>query len=335
MAKTNKKRRRQRRNRRLGMIIAAGAVVIGAVFFGVRGWLDRRQQDQWRQEIKAELDTRQQARTVVSQAQLPDSDIEVQAFEKLKANALKALDVDELVALQDENHRISKEELDSALKAKGDQLDEEALYFMENLSQYPGEWLQYYCNDPDRFEFVKAYPQRDSLQNPPAALDVSLESVPHLLQWDKRWGYIPYGDSLISIAGCAPTCLSMVFSYLKQDPTLTPTAMKTWSEKNGYYVSGAGTAHSLLDEAPAAFGVQGERIAVDQASISQALKEGKVLVFNMVPGTFTRVGHFIVVSREDNGKLVVRDPNSIKRTSRTWNYDEVLPETAVVWAYSR
>lgn len=59
--------------------------------------------------------------------------------------------------------------------------------------------------------------------------------MPLLLQWDKRWGYASYGDSIIGLAGCGPTCLSMVYVYFTHDLNGTPREIASYCEKNGYY----------------------------------------------------------------------------------------------------
>lgn len=249
----------------------------------------------------------------------PVNDIDESVLNALKTQALAGY----TTAADGEISRVADKESAS----------DQAVYFLEHLSAYDHDILAFYLNNPERFEFVKAWPDRASLQTPPAQLTESLNEVPHLLQWDTRWGYEPYGDSTIYLAGCAPTSLSMVLSYLKKDASITPAVIKSYAEQNGYYVSGAGTAHSLLSDYPAIAGVNAEQLYVDQEMISQALKEGKVLIFNMVPGLFTQTGHFIVVTGEEDGQLKVLDPNSNSR-SRLWSYEQVLPETAAVWAYS-
>lgn len=210
---------------------------------------------------------------------------------------------------------------------------DQAKWFLDHLQDYNEEMLVYYLGNPERFEFVKAWPQRDQYMTPPEKLDVSLDEVPALIQWSLDWGYLPYGDSTVFYAGCAPTCLSMVLSYLKQDPTITPVVLKEYAEQNGYYVPDAGTAHALLDDIGELYGVNDIRIPVDQETVHQALSDGKILIFNMVPGNFTTVGHFIVVTGEKDGKIVVHDPNNIGRTEKLWSYEEVLPETANIWSF--
>ena len=59
--------------------------------------------------------------------------------------------------------------------------------------------------DEDRLSFVEAYPQKDNYSNGPGTLSETLDTIPKLLQWDLRWGYIPYGENDIYLTGCAPT----------------------------------------------------------------------------------------------------------------------------------
>lgn len=262
----------------------------------------------------------------------PD-DVEQETFDTLKSQAISSLDVTELTAMAAQEE-LDEDTLNNLISSMDSAQNSQAIYFMENISLYPEDQLEYYLKDTDRFEFVKAYPNREEYQTAPETLEESLDSVPHLLQWDLRWGYEPYGNSTVAVAGCAPTCLSMVFSYLNQDPTLTPAVIKTWSDDNGYYVIGAGTAHSLLSDAAANWGVNVYGLPVSSDGVISALQNGQILILNMVPGQFTSVGHFIVADSydESTGMIHILDPNSNART-KEWNIDEVLAETAAIWAY--
>lgn len=317
---------------RLAIVILVPVLLIAALGGGIWLWNEHKIQTERKEEVLAKRQEWDQENERIA-VLLPHGDMEIETLASLKSQAM-ACRADNPWQAIDTDQKISQEQIDAASQNTMDASCSQAQYFIDNIDQYTGEMMKYYLDNPERYEFVKAYPQRADLQTPPAALEESLETVPMLLQWDTRWGYEPYGDSTVFYAGCAPTCLSMVFSYLKQDPSLTPAKIKSFSEENGYYVSGVGTAHSLLSDAALEYGVNVTGVPIDEASIKQALDEGKVLVFNMVPGTFTRVGHFIVVYGEQDGKLMVRDPNNIGRTEKLWSYDEVLPETAAIWAYS-
>lgn len=52
------------------------------------------------------------------------------------------------------------------------------------------------------------------------------------------------------------------------------------------------------------------------------------------PGTFTNVGHYIVLYGIDNANQIgVYDPNSASRSARRWGVVEVLNEVEAMWAY--
>lgn len=94
---------------------------------------------------------------------------------------------------------------------------------IKNQDDYPTSLLKLAMHNKETIPFVSAYPQEHqknlsmSLEN-----DLKDREIPLLLQWDKRWGYKMYGDEMMGINGCGPTCLSMVVSYLKQNPQYNP-----------------------------------------------------------------------------------------------------------------
>lgn len=325
--KKKKKKRKKRKGANLILLAALALLVAGGGFGAYTYWWKpySEEQERLRQEsisVEQSIALQQQYQEVISRIQHATAvnDISDAVLVHLKTLAVSSYLVDSSTG------EISRDEANV-------QISDQALYFLDNLAQYDDAILLFYLANPERFEFVKAYPERADLQVPPEALTESLDTVPALLQWDTRWGYEPYGDSTVYYAGCAPTSLSMVVSYLTKNATITPAVVKNYSDENGYYVSGAGTSNQLLSDYPETQGINVETLWADQESISQALQEGKVLIFNMMPGIFTQTGHFIVVTGEENGQIRVQDPNSISR-SRLWSYEEVLPETLAIWAYS-
>lgn len=78
---------------------------------------------------------------------------------------------------------------------------------------------------PDALEFVEGYP--DHKDDAPAETigDVVQGQFPLLLQWDARWGYVRYGDDLLAVTGCGPTCLAMAAAGLTGDNAITPAAV--------------------------------------------------------------------------------------------------------------
>ncbi|MEG1596606.1 MAG: hypothetical protein RR364_09270 [Lachnospiraceae bacterium] len=83
-----------------------------------------------------------------------------------------------------------------------------------------------------------------------------------------------YGKSLIGISGCGPTCLSMVAVYLLKDTSLNPKWMCQYSEKNGYYTSGQGTAWALMTDGARGIGLKSTELLLDKQRIIDQLRWG-------------------------------------------------------------
>ena len=96
--------------------------------------------------------------------------------------------------------------------------------------------------------------------------------IPHLLQWDERWGYQIYGDNLIAVNGCGPTVISMVAAGLTGDNTVTPYKVAKFAEQNGYYEGDAGTSWALMTEGAAQFGIHGKIRVNDPNSVKRSEK---------------------------------------------------------------
>ena len=94
--------------------------------------------------------------------------------------------------------------------------------------------------------------------------EVAAGVIPHLLQWDERWGYQIYGDNMIAVNGCGPTVISMVAAGLTGDNTITPYRVAKFAEENGYYEGDAGTSWALMTEGAAQFGSLWGRIGVER-----------------------------------------------------------------------
>ena len=100
----------------------------------------------------------------------------------------------------------------------------------------------------------------------------------------------------------------MVLSYLRQE-IIYPDDVAGWAG-NKYYVNGAGTAWSIFPVVYAKWGVRCTDIGKSQELLISALREGKPVIASMGPGTFTKGGHFIVLSGiTADGKIKVNDPN--------------------------
>lgn len=81
-------------------------------------------------------------------------------------------------------------------------------------------------------------------------------------------------------------------------------------------------------------GLNGTELHIDRDSMTQALRSGSPIIASVRPGTFTSVGHYIVLyGIDDADQIGVYDPNSASRSARRWGVVEVLNEVEAMWAY--
>lgn len=198
---------------------------------------------------------------------------------------------------------------------------------------YPPELLKALSLNPELLDFVKGWPDADGSVT--GGFDQAETASPHplLLQYDSRWGYYPYGDSNIGLAGCGPVCLSMVIFSLTGREDATPDKLADYSTKNGHYVAGTGTAWSLMKAAPAAYGVSAKELGLDEKAMKQCLDQGGMLICAMRPGDFTTTGHFIVIYGYDREGFLVNDPNSRERSGKTWPFSTLKPQIKNLWGF--
>lgn len=220
------------------------------------------------------------------------------------------------------------------------ELEQQALKYPEfeeiynSAQEYPEKLIAALCNNPEMYEFVKGYPQSDGTVSGGISSQELDEDYPLFLQWDRRWGYYAYGDSMIGLAGCGPTCLSMVIVSLTKNAEATPDRIASYSMNHGHYVEGTGTAWSLMTDAVSDYGITAKTISLDESIMKKNLDSGSVLICSVGAGDFTASGHFIVIYGHKDGEFLVNDPNCIERSGRTWSFDELSHQIRGLWSYS-
>ncbi|MDN8588143.1 C39 family peptidase [Paenibacillus sp. 11B] len=147
-------------------------------------------------------------------------------------------------------------------------------------------------------------------------------------QMDSRWADKPYGPrDTIGVSGCGPTSLSIVVSTLTSK-RIDPVTMANWAYNSGYLAEGTGSYHSLIPDGAQYFGLNVQGAAQkDQQTIINALASGKLVVAIMGKGHFTSSGHFMVLRGvTSEGKILVADPASRKRSEQEWDFPIILNE---------
>ncbi len=204
----------------------------------------------------------------------------------------------------------------------------------ENKELYPEAMLEALEKNPEIMEFVKNYPDSEPIVQGGIRDEEKAEKYPLFLQWDARWGYVPYGEDNIGLSGCGPTCLSMVIFSLTGNESATPDAIAAYSMDMGYYEYGAGTSWSLMTDATAQYGVSAEELPLWEESMKEHLDNGHMIICSMGPGDFTTTGHFIVIYGYDQSGFLVNDPYSRIRSNKTWDYDTISGQIKGMWVYS-
>ena len=210
--------------------------------------------------------------------------------------------------------------------------DYEKIY--DNRDAYPEELLNALCNNSEMLDFTLGYLEKEHTAKGGFTKKELEEKFPLFLQWDERWGYVSYGESCIGLSGCAPTCLSMVIVTLTNNKEATPDRLAVYAQEAGYYVKNTGTAWSFMTEGVTYFGLEGKELCLSKNTVFQELEQGHPIICSMAPGDFTSQGHFIVLVKVQDGKIMVNDPNSIERSSVLWDYEVLEPQIKNLWAFS-
>ena len=218
------------------------------------------------------------------------------------------------------------------LKIQG-KSDSDIQSIYENAALYPDKILQNLAINSEMKQFVIDYPSKINIVfDGDFTVDVLTDEVPLFLQYDERWGYADYGTSIIAISGCGPTCLSMAYTYVKQDGSMNPVKVADFSMERGYIGETNDTSWALMTEGARGLGLTSEELSLSKEDMTAALENNKVIICSMSPGDFTRNGHFILIRSYENGLFYVNDPYSEARSQVGWDYERLSTQISNMWA---
>ncbi len=204
---------------------------------------------------------------------------------------------------------------------------------LKKSDEYPKELIELVKKNEETYDFVKDYPNRETYQK--ATLDISKDvkkgKVPLLMQWDKRWGYDAYGDAMIALSGCGPTCMTMAYLYHTGDTSMNPKKMAEYAQDNGYHTD-EGTSWTFWTDGAAGLGLYGEEISLNESTIDAVLDCGGLVVCSMAPGDFTDTGHYILLRGYDSKGYFVNDPNHRSNSKKQWMFDTLSGQIKNLWA---
>ena len=214
-------------------------------------------------------------------------------------------------------------------------VDAFAQYCGVDADSYPESMRILMESNPEAVGFALSYPFE---YDQPHEVDLSSyadsENVPLFMQWDVRWGYIPYGSDVSAITACGPLCLSMVAYHLTGDENMSPDKIIKFAIDEGYCIKGKGTSWTLISKGGKKLGLNVKELPLSEGVIRRELSKGNPVICVMGPGVFTTTGHFIVLTGYEDGKFTVNDPNSLARSQKLWSYDEFQDQVRNLWALS-
>ena len=210
--------------------------------------------------------------------------------------------------------------------------------FMEyhelSLQDYPQVVQEAFATSKENIDYLLNFPllRENTYDVDISGYDVS-QGVPLFIQWDERWGYLPYAGNYAGLAACGPTCLSMVAYYLTGDPMYTPVYMMEYAEANGHCGNRQGTYWSFFTEGAVEMGFIVKEEYKTERKLISILEEGKLIILSVGPGHFTSAGHFIVLTGYEDGYFTVNDPNSYANSQRKWAYEEFQDQIKNIWSF--
>lgn len=201
-----------------------------------------------------------------------------------------------------------------------------------DYGEYPQSLIDLLERNPETESFVLNYPfEHDKEHNIDLSEHAGSEDVPLFMQWDQRWGYIPYGSDVAGLTACGPVCLSMTAYYLTGDARYYPDKMIAFSIENGYCTTGSGTSWTLISEGAEILGFDVTEIPLDKDRIVRNLEVDNPIICIMGPGDFTTTGHYIVMTGYENGLIRINDPNSIANSEKLWAYEDIKDQIRNLW----
>lgn len=244
--------------------------------------------------------------------------------------------LDKILALPDRKAKTHAYGAGSGTSRNQTETDPETAQYLDaHGAELPQELQKLLELNPETLDYVKGYPDRETYTD--ASIDLSGDfvrgQVPLLMQWDKRWGYDSYGDSMIGLAGCGPLCLNMAYLYFTEDTDLTPREMAEFAYECGFYTP-EGTSWSLWTEGARALGLNGQELPLDENRMRRALDGGSLIVCSMGPGDFTTTGHFILIRGYDENGFYVNDPNRRSNSEKQWDYETLKYQIRNLWELS-
>lgn len=247
--------------------------------------------------------------------------------------AIKA-DIDEAIVAK--ALPAGREEALALLQQLGE-TDQEFMDIYDNAAVYPDLLLRNVAVNEEMKQFVIDYPAKISIifqEDFDIDESFDLSTVPLFLQFDETWGYAGYANNFLGLSGSGPCCLSMAYTYLKQDRSMNPIRVAHHSTNGGFIDAQGNTAWTLMSDGAKNLGLGSEELTDDKDAMIDALSQGNVIICALLPGDFTKGDGYLVIKDYVDGLFYVNDPTSAARSAVGWDYERLSSQIAKMWVIS-
>lgn len=198
-------------------------------------------------------------------------------------------------------------------------------------SDYPDELVELLESNDETTDFVLNYPDRvtDGMSEKIDLMQyTNCQQPPLLMQWDSRWGYMSYNDSVLGLKGSAPTCLSMTAIYKLQDVSMSPVYMADMSVQNGW----ESNPEKLLTEGARNIGLKVAQLPVSEGKLNSSIGSGSTVIC-MTDGKLLSTA-VVIYAMDENGSYKINDPMSREKSDKTYTYSEINKHIRKMWEYN-
>lgn len=200
------------------------------------------------------------------------------------------------------------------------------------LSDYPKEIVDLFKYNEETRDFVLDYPLK-VVNFKPDSQDLvehaKCTSPPILMQWDLKWGYMPYNGNVMGISGSAPTALSMAALFVTHDTSLTPVRIA----KLAHNMNADDDTDKLLSEGARSLSLEVKGVPKNDKRLREAVaEEGAVVICTTNGKKFSPV--IVIRGFDDENRFQLNDTISEKRCKKAYNFADLESSLKKCWKYT-
>jgi spore germination cell wall hydrolase CwlJ-like protein/galactitol-specific phosphotransferase system IIB component/uncharacterized protein (DUF697 family) len=154
-----------------------------------------------------------------------------------------------------------------------------------------------------------------------------LDDMVYYSQLDPEWCTYAYGNGTIGTSGCGITCMAMCVATFA-DTSVTPPDMSDLSMENGGYVSGQGSAMSVVVTVAAKqYDLKYKSISANE--IEQYIKRyDAMVIWGCKKGTFSssNAGHVMIIRDALDGRYLLADPAHEERNEIEYTLTDITSQ---------